>query len=203
MDSASVMPCRILSVEDDPDTAEMLAAVLQLNGYEVVTADQARTALDLLVAERFDLLITDYMLPENDGAWLILNARAAGRALPAVLCTAHPAPPQLDGVVVIPKPLNLERFIVKIATLLEASSPEIAAKGSLPNDPADRPKRSFLEARERGDALSERSRVQIARAHDLCAKSDLLCERLAFRMANRDHTPNRRWRAFPAVPSIA
>jgi CheY-like chemotaxis protein len=195
------MPGRILSVEDDPDTAEMLAAALELSGYEVVTAGHARGALNLLLTEPFDLLITDYMLPENDGAWLIRNARAAGRALPAVLCTAHPSPPDLVGVRVVAKPLDLERFMLEIATLIEES----AAVGLQPAGSMARANRMLIEARALGDALAKRSSEQIARAHSLCAKSKFLCARLAIHMANfRDsptlrHAWSSRQSALPAL----
>ncbi|MCX5796670.1 MAG: response regulator [Elusimicrobia bacterium] len=58
---------RILIVDDDPSVLESLAAYLTQQGYEVMTADNGKEALQRVLAERLDLILLDLMLPFNDG----------------------------------------------------------------------------------------------------------------------------------------
>lgn len=64
------MPDRdtILIVEDDPDVRAALAAVLELQGYDVVVADNGRAALDVLrTGVDVCLILLDLFMPEMDG----------------------------------------------------------------------------------------------------------------------------------------
>ena len=61
---------RILCVDDDKDTCEMLAAILRLQRYEVVQARTIASALLLASAENFDLIILDWKLPDGTGVEL-------------------------------------------------------------------------------------------------------------------------------------
>src|SRR5215210_2722687 len=92
------MPQRILVVEDDRDTGELLKLALGGRGYEALLAGGADQALDLMRAGRFDLLVTDYDMPFKTGAQLLHEARAAGllEHTEALVITAHPDPHGLD-----------------------------------------------------------------------------------------------------------
>ncbi|OPZ84930.1 MAG: Nitrogen regulation protein NR(I) [bacterium ADurb.Bin429] len=61
----------ILIVEDDADQMQLFTMALATAGYRYVTADDAETALILLADTRFDLLLTDLMLPGIHGDALI------------------------------------------------------------------------------------------------------------------------------------
>ncbi len=58
---------KILVAEDDEDLRETLQAVLEEEGYEVVTASNGKKAEELCREERPDLVITDIIMPEKDG----------------------------------------------------------------------------------------------------------------------------------------
>lgn len=58
---------RILLAEDEQVMREYLARALERSGYEVVAVDSGTAAAPLLEAERFDLLLTDIIMPEMDG----------------------------------------------------------------------------------------------------------------------------------------
>lgn len=79
---------RILVVDHDPDTLEVLAASLTGQGTSVSTAGSANVALEELNAGQFDLLISDLSLPGEDGCALIRQVRAteltSGDHLPAI-----------------------------------------------------------------------------------------------------------------------
>ena len=69
---------RVLVVDDSPDAAESLAMLLEFEGHEVDTARSAADALDCLRRREYDLVITDYMLPDLTGTGLLRRARQAG-----------------------------------------------------------------------------------------------------------------------------
>jgi len=60
-------PGRVLIVEDDVDTRDVLARTLQQNHWDTVLADNGQMALDLLATELPDVILLDLMLPEMDG----------------------------------------------------------------------------------------------------------------------------------------
>jgi DNA-binding response OmpR family regulator len=58
---------RILAVDDDRNNLKMLDFLLREEGYEVLTTDNGRTALDLVDSQNPDLVILDVMMPQVDG----------------------------------------------------------------------------------------------------------------------------------------
>jgi CheY-like chemotaxis protein len=82
---------RVLVVDDDPNTLEMLSEALRVNGALVTAADSARRALERLDESRADVIISDIAMPGEDGFWLMQRIRALpgkqGRT-PAVALTA-------------------------------------------------------------------------------------------------------------------
>ncbi len=60
-------PIRILLAEDEDAMRGYLARALEKSGYEVIAVDRGTEALPLLKAQRFDLLLTDIVMPEMDG----------------------------------------------------------------------------------------------------------------------------------------
>lgn len=84
---------RILAVDDQSDTLEMVKAVLTQCGAEVQTATSVNEAFDVLRAWRPDLLISDIGMPGEDGFDLIDRLRALkpeeGGDIPAVALTAY------------------------------------------------------------------------------------------------------------------
>lgn len=70
------MPARILIVEDDPTTRELMAMLLQEAGHEISDADDGAAGLQLALATRPDLMICDLRLPSLDG-WSVARALKA------------------------------------------------------------------------------------------------------------------------------
>lgn len=83
-------PGRVLIVEDDVDTQDVLARTLQHSHWETVLADNGQMALDLLATELPDVILLDLMLPEMDGFEFIaaLNQVPHWRGIPIVVLTA-------------------------------------------------------------------------------------------------------------------
>ena len=78
----------ILIVEDDRQNREGLRTLVANAGFEVTVADDYPGAVELLSADRFDLLITDLDLPGGTGLALARHAKAFSPNLPTILVTA-------------------------------------------------------------------------------------------------------------------
>jgi len=83
-------------VEDDPDSLELLRAVMEQRGAVVVSAPDATSALEKLTHVRPDVLVTDMSMPGRDGWWLMHEARTQGllTGVAAVAVTAVTLTPQ-------------------------------------------------------------------------------------------------------------
>jgi signal transduction histidine kinase/CheY-like chemotaxis protein len=98
--------CRILVVEDDEATREMLQRTLLKAGWSVAAAENGRVALDRLAEQTPDVVILDLMMPEMDGFQFLdkLRTRPAWRKLPVLVVTAkeltHAERRRLQGDVV-------------------------------------------------------------------------------------------------------
>lgn len=79
---------RILLVEDDPEQLEPLQVALSRSGHIVDGVADGATARWLMEEKDYDLLILDWMLPEESGIELCQSFRAAGVATPTLLLTA-------------------------------------------------------------------------------------------------------------------
>ena len=58
---------RILVLDDDPHIRELLETLLELEGYEVITAPDGRLGMELFRSARPDLVITDMIMPDQEG----------------------------------------------------------------------------------------------------------------------------------------
>lgn len=80
----------IIIAEDDAVASLLLVRTLEKAGHRVKSAPTGRSALELLRQQTFDILVTDFMMPEMDGIELIRRVRAEIRPSPAIImCTAR------------------------------------------------------------------------------------------------------------------
>src|ERR1700722_20842836 len=73
---------KLLLVDDDANTLASLARAFRLAGHEAVVCDQADRALELAKAQRFDVILSDVVMPGKDGLTLLAELKAAGVAAP-------------------------------------------------------------------------------------------------------------------------
>jgi PAS domain S-box-containing protein len=89
----SLSGLRVLVIDDEQDTRELVAALLTTCGAEVVSVSSGAEALDQMERQRFDLLISDIGMPEMNGYDLISRIRQLGEEhggrTPAVALTAY------------------------------------------------------------------------------------------------------------------
>ncbi|MEL6264015.1 MAG: response regulator, partial [Cyanobacteria bacterium J06626_6] len=70
---------RLLLIDDDPNLILLVKDYLEFRGYEVVTAENGREALDILEQEIPDMIICDVMMPEMDGYTFVEQVRQTER----------------------------------------------------------------------------------------------------------------------------
>lgn len=119
---------RILLVEDEPDIREVLASVLDLEGYDVATARNGVEALDLLGSgPRVDLILLDLMMPIMSG-WEFRRVQREDPALAGipVVVTSASAPGTVEPDRFLPKPFGIDELIQVVAEVLRAR-PALAA----------------------------------------------------------------------------
>jgi CheY-like chemotaxis protein len=112
---------RVLIVEDDHDTREMLGHFLELEGYEVEKAANGREALDALrAADDASVILLDLMMPVMDG-WQFRAVQRQDQSLariPVVVLTAAGARdrvPPIDADAWLAKPVDLDVLLDTLA----------------------------------------------------------------------------------------
>jgi two-component system response regulator GlrR len=75
----------ILCVDDEPNSLVLRKLVLQKAGYEVVTANSAVAALDVLASSRVDLVLSDQLMPGVTGTELARQIKDKWPSLPVIL----------------------------------------------------------------------------------------------------------------------
>jgi CheY-like chemotaxis protein len=122
---------RVLLVEDDPDTRDVLALGLQLSGAEVVAVSTGPEALDLLPDFRPHVLLSDIGLAGEDGYALIRRVRGLpaedGGEVPAAAVTAYTLADDRDRALAagfdthFAKPVETSELIETVAALARRS----------------------------------------------------------------------------------
>ncbi len=76
-------------MEDDPELAESLREILEAQGFQVTTEPNGIRGHDAFCRGRFDIVLTDFRLPEMGGIELLEAIRAHSPRTPVILMTAH------------------------------------------------------------------------------------------------------------------
>jgi CheY-like chemotaxis protein len=118
----------ILVVEDEPGIRDGLEMLLGFEGYAVVAVSNGLQALDALASNTIDLVITDQMMPRMDGTSFLRRLRADARwqALPVIMISAVPRPPEAIGPLAdafLGKPFEAPRLLQAIRGLLDNGRP--------------------------------------------------------------------------------
>jgi DNA-binding response OmpR family regulator len=115
---------RLLLVEDDVDAAAMLARGLRANAYAVDVAHDGEQALEAVVANDYDVVVLDWMLPRRDGLSVCRSLREDGVSAPVLMLTARDA--LADRVAgldcgaddYLTKPFELDELLARLRALL-------------------------------------------------------------------------------------
>jgi len=115
---------RILVVEDQADVRALLTTALEIEGHQVDGASNAREGLACLQHGHYDLVLSDYAMPGETGAWMLYEAERLGllAETAALIVTAHPDARELWNRDVVPKPLDLDLFLEQVRRLLRETA---------------------------------------------------------------------------------
>lgn len=115
---------KIIVVEDDSRLNQAVCKYLNANGYEATGVLSAIAAYDAMYHTKFDLIVSDIMMPEVDGFEFAETIRQTDKAIPILFMTARDDMPSkskgyrmgIDDYMV--KPINFEELLLHIGALL-------------------------------------------------------------------------------------
>jgi two-component system NtrC family sensor kinase len=116
---------RILVVDDQPEVAELVQAVLQDDGHAADAVYSGQAALDRLTQTVYDLIVCDVRMPDVDGKAVFRAVERLGHSRPVVLfMTGYGDAPtdsdflQSTAAVVLAKPLGIDALLERVRRLL-------------------------------------------------------------------------------------
>lgn len=118
---------KILIVDDNEDSRDLVTKVLKQSDYQIVQAVDGEEALAKVVSEKPDLILMDRSLPKMDGLEVTkrLKSNAATNKIPIVALTAHAMRGDREKALAagcegyIPKPINVRTLAEQIRLYLE------------------------------------------------------------------------------------
>ncbi len=127
---------RILVVDDEPDIRRLVCEILEDEGYQVATAENAGAARELKKAKAPNLILLDIWMPDTDGITLLKEWVAEEAMLcPVVMMSGHGSveaaveATRLGAYDFLEKPLSLAKLLLIVERALEASSLQIENAG--------------------------------------------------------------------------
>jgi two-component system cell cycle response regulator CpdR len=116
---------KILLAEDDESMRLYLARALERVGYSVVAVDRGTAALPLLEEDRFDLLLTDIVMPELDGIELAQKAAVIAPQMRVMFITGFAAVALKAGKAspdakVLSKPFHLRDLVAEVDRMFQS-----------------------------------------------------------------------------------
>jgi len=115
---------KILVIDDDHLVRYTISRILQRNGYDVVTASDGKRAMTVFRDERPDMVITDIIMPEQEGIQTILMIRAERPEVKIIAVSGGARTHSVDylGMAeafgaddVIPKPFEADELLSRLA----------------------------------------------------------------------------------------
>jgi len=121
---------KILVIEDDKDLNRLVSAMLKTNSYEVTSCFDGQEGLKAMEKERFDLILTDIMMPNMDGFDFAETVRVSDKTTPIIFMSAKDDKPSkligygigIDDYVV--KPFDVDVLLMKISAILRRAKIE-------------------------------------------------------------------------------
>ena len=124
---------RILVIDDDPTIRSLVSGILERSGHSIVEAIDGRAGLAIFARESFDLVVTDIVMPEQEGIETIGAIRRLNRAVPILAISGSAtiggsgdylrAAAALGASGTLQKPFALDAIVEAVEQLLAGSSP--------------------------------------------------------------------------------
>jgi DNA-binding response OmpR family regulator len=135
---------RVLIVEDNPDLAFGLRNNLEIEGYDVLAAEDGITGLRMAREDDVDLIILDLMLPGMDGYRVLRTLRDEGASTPVLILTARGEEAdkvrgfRLGADDYVTKPFGVLELLARVEALLRRSASAPAASPHRAPPPRER-----------------------------------------------------------------
>jgi OmpR-family two-component system manganese-sensing response regulator len=119
---------RILCVDDDKDTRDMMTALLGLEGYEVVQARNVAEGLALAVSENFDLILLDWVFADGTGIELCKMIRRTSAAAPILFYSGMALKDDIENAMsagaqgFLVKPVDFQVLLQNVSRLVDDGS---------------------------------------------------------------------------------
>jgi two-component system response regulator MprA len=170
----------VVVAEDDPSVRNAVERVLELEGYQVKTANDGNAALDLVVSSKPHAVVMDVMMPFADGLTVTRELRHRGNRTPILLLTArHEVGDRVAGLDAgaddyLVKPFAVDELLARVRALLRRyESPTSAAVLSLGDLTMDVNKREV----KRGSKILELTKTEFDLLHILLEQRDIVLTR--------------------------
>jgi DNA-binding NtrC family response regulator len=114
----------ILIIDDDANTLASLARAFRLANHEATVCDNAARALELAMAERFDLILSDVVMPGKDGIALLEELKGAGVSAPVVMMSGQATiemavkATRLGAIDFLEKPVTTDKLLLTVENAL-------------------------------------------------------------------------------------
>jgi two-component system, NtrC family, nitrogen regulation response regulator NtrX len=115
---------QLLIVDDDANTLASLSRAFRLAGHQATVCDNAARALELIKTERFDMVLSDVVMPGKDGLALLEDLKAQGVPVPVVMISGQAniemavRATRLGAIDFLEKPLSTEKLLLTIDNVL-------------------------------------------------------------------------------------
>lgn len=118
---------KILLAEDDGELCSLVKAYLNASDYEATACRDGQEALERFLGEKFDMLITDIMMPRKDGFSLARDVRELNKDVPIIFMTARDDKLSkqlgyktgIDDYVT--KPFDIDELVMRVQAILRRS----------------------------------------------------------------------------------
>lgn len=137
MSSNKSADAHILLVDDNREGLTARKSVLEELGFKIVTATSAHVALEIFGRQSFDLVVTDYKMPDMSGIELIQKIRQAKPAMPVILISGFADVLGLDSsttgadIVMMKNANEVTHLVRSVTRLLNRKRPPGNAGGTL------------------------------------------------------------------------
>lgn len=119
------MKTKILTVDDEVDTLELMEELFESKGYQTSTATNGLEALNKIREDEPDIVISDIRMPEMDGMQLLELVSKRYPHIPVIMVTAHGTietaveAMKMGAKDYILKPLRLDEILIKVETIAQ------------------------------------------------------------------------------------
>src|SRR6185369_11537399 len=119
------MKAQLFIVDDDTNTLASLSRAFRLAGHEATDCDNPIKALEMINAEKYDLIFSDVVMPQMDGLALLEQIKAAGVATPVVMMSGQAhiemavKATRLGALDFLEKPLSTDKLLLTVQNALQ------------------------------------------------------------------------------------